>query len=321
MPTVLITGGHKGIGLQASRRIAMLGGHDLLLGGRDLPELERVAAGLRNEFGTNARALAMDVSSLASVREAAVAAKQLVAQGNLSPLSALLLNAGAQFQGPPRYSADGYELTFATNCLGHFLLLNLLLDEISAGGRVVFTASGTHDPATMDGKIVGAAIEPDAFALANQGKSGIPINGGRRYSTSKLCMILYAYELNRRLRAAGTEIVSTAYDPGMIPETGLITSVPRVVQALLRTGAMKQILKAMGVTIGSLSFSGEMLGNIAVNSSFANASGKFLQSRNGQSIEARSSPVSYDRIRASELWNASMALVHLSAGERSRLIG
>lgn len=61
--------------------------------------MQRVAGDLRREFGANAHAVPMDVSSLASVRDAAEACKRLVAQGQVSPLSTLLLNAGAQFPG------------------------------------------------------------------------------------------------------------------------------------------------------------------------------------------------------------------------------
>ena len=282
--------------------------------------MERVATDLHRTFGVNIRALPLDVSSLASVRQASAEVTRLVAQGEVAPLSALLLNAGAQFQGPVSYSADGYEMTFATNCLGHFLLTNLLLDQITADGRVVFTASGTHDPETTDGKIVGKAAEPDAHMLASQGKSGKLLSGGRRYSTSKLCTILYAYELDRRLRAAGSTILSCAYDPGMIPETGLTASIPRPARALLRSAVMKRILRALGVTIGSLRFSGDMLGRIAIDPAYANASGKFLQSRNGRSIEARSSAASYDRARAGKLWADSVALTHLGPEEEPRLL-
>ena len=125
-------------------------------------------------------------------------------------LHGIVCNAGAQANGPATYSVDGYETTFAGNCLGHFLLVNLLLDSVAAGGRIVWTASGTHDPALMDGKSVGKAVDPDAKTLAQQGRDGEPISGGRRYATSKLCIILYAYELDRRLRRAGPQPVACA---------------------------------------------------------------------------------------------------------------
>lgn len=319
MPTVLITGGHKGIGLEASRTIAKAGGLDLLLLGRDLPEMQRVAGELHGAFGTNVQTIEVDVSSLASVRAAAHSCRQFVGQSRIAPLSALLLNAGAQFPDPPTYSVDGYELTFATNCLGHFLLLNLLLGDLTSDARIVFTVSGTHDPETTDGKIVGKASRADAFELANQGRAGTAIIGGRRYSTSKLCTVMYAYELDRRLRSVGADMLSVAYDPGMIPETGLTATIPKLAKALLRTRAMKRVLKALGVTIGNLRFSGDMLGRLAMDPAYANVSGKFMQSRNCQSIEQRSSTASYDRDVAHKLWNDSIEIVALKPGELPEL--
>lgn len=73
----------------------------------------------------------------------------------------IVCNAGVQKNGPNRYSVDGYEETFASNCLGHFLLVNLMLDLVAPEGRIVWTASGTHDPALMNGKSVGKAAESD----------------------------------------------------------------------------------------------------------------------------------------------------------------
>ena len=99
----------------------------------------------------------LDLSSLASVRAAATEIQRLIAEGQLERLDALLCNAGAQFRGPISYSKEGYEETFAINHLGHFLLVNLLLESLVGNARVVLTASGTHDPETMDGKLVESA--------------------------------------------------------------------------------------------------------------------------------------------------------------------
>ncbi|OLV15344.1 oxidoreductase [Deinococcus marmoris] len=232
-------------------------------------------------------------------------------------MQGILLNAGAQFRGPISYSADGYEETFATNCLGHFLLLNLLLDRVVAGGRIVFTASGTHDPDTMDGKLVGVAAAPDADALAHDGQDGRkPLSGGQRYATSKLCVIMYAYELDRRLKHAGVPIASIAFDPGLVSETGLDRTAPALVQRLLRTAFVQWAMKRMGVTMGSLDFSGEGLARMIVDPQFASGSGKYFQSRDGQLIETRSSGASYDRSKAGTLWDQSEQLVQLSPQER-----
>ncbi len=311
MPTVLVTGGHKGLGLEAATKIAQAGEFDIVLAGRNPVEVDSAARDLGAKYGTNVKTVNLDVSSLASVRAGAKVVQGLVAQGVIAPLHVLMLNAGAQFMGPVEYSVDGYEKTFATNCLGHFLLLNLLLDDVQAGGRIVFTASGTHDPETMDGKMVGKAVEPDAFVLANDGKEGKPVSGGKRYATSKLCTILYAYELDRRLRTAGSSIQSIAFDPGLMVETGLIRSAPPVAQQVMRTGFAAWLFKTLGVTMGSIPFSGDALAKIAVGPAFAAASGQYIQSRNGRLIEARSSKTTHDVARARKLWADSEKLVHL----------
>ena len=315
MGTVLITGGHKGVGLEATTKVLQQGAFDLILAGRNQTEVDTVARDLEARFGARIRTVAIDVASLASVRAGSMAVQTMVREGVVAPLQVLMLNAGAQFMGSPQYTADGYEKTFATNCLGHFLLLNLLLDNVADHGRVVFTASGTHDPDTMDGKMVGKAAEPDAVQLATDGKHGKPLPWGVRYSTSKLCTMLYAYELDRRLRAQGSSIQSIAFDPGLIVETGLSRSAPPMAQRLMQTGFAKWLFKTLGVTMGSIPFSGDALARAAIDPAFADASGKYLQSTSSRLIEARSSATSYDIGRAHKLWVDSARLVGLNADQ------
>ncbi len=293
MPTVLITGGHAGIGLECAKQLAAGPHLNLLLAGRSLEHVERAAAQLRSDHGVRVSAVKLDLSSLASVREAAAQCRAMLDSGEVDSLQAILCNAGAQFQGAISYSADGYEETFATNCLGHFLLVELLIDRVADRGRIVFTASGTHDPDTMDGKMVGAAVEPDAQARAREGKSGKPISGGKRYSTSKLCTVLYAYELDRLLRSGQSTIASIAFDPGLIPETGLVRTSPKSVQWLAR---------------------------VVADPAFADGSGKYFQSHNGSLIETRSSKVSYDEKRAAKLWDDSKLLVKLQPNEEPTIL-
>lgn len=321
MATALITGGHAGIGLACSNQLASQPGLSLVLAGRSMERMEPVARQLRATHGIEVSTLLLDTSSLASVRSAATQLRAMLDRAETGPLQAILCNAGGQFRGPISFSADGYEETFATNYLGHFLLVELLLDRVADDGRIVFTASGTHDPDTADGRLVGKAAEPNAIALANDGKNGAkPLSAGIRYSTSKLCTVLYAYELDRRLRRAGSSIASIAFDPGSIPETGLLKTMPKPVQWLARTPAMKGIMRRMGVTQGSVAFSGAALARVAADPAFADASGKYLQSSNGRLIEQRSSTVSYDDVKAARLWLDSETLVHLLPEERSALL-
>ncbi len=318
MSTVLITGGHAGIGFECAKQLASRSRCDLILAGRSIERMEPAAQDLRTSYGVRVTTLKLDTSSLMSVRKAAAEFRTLLDSGKVAPLGALLCNAGGRHNGPTTYSDDGYETTFATNCLGHFLLVELLVDRMAEGGRIVFTASGTHDPNTTDGKMVGKAVEPNAIALANDGKDGKkPLSAGIRYSTSKLCTMLYAYELHRKLRRAGSSIASIAFDPGSIPETGLLRTMPKPVQWLAKTSLMKGLMKRIGVTQGSVSFSGASLAQIAADPIYANASGKYLQSNDGELNETRSSKMSYDEQRAAKLWNDSRTLVRLQPSEES----
>ena len=319
MSTILITGGHSGLGLAVSRQLASGPRTNLVLAGRNPNQMQVAAGDLRSRFGVQVTTLQLDLSSLASVRAAAVRCKAMLKSGQIDSLQAIACNAGGQFQGPISYSQEGYEETFATNYLGHFLLVNLLLDSLSEKGRVVFTASGTHDPATMDGKIVGAAAEPDAVALANDGKNGAKaLSGGKRYTSSKLCTIMFAYELDRRLRDCDSSLLSVAFDPGLIPETELTRTSPKFVQWLVRTSGMKWFFKHLGVTMGSLAVSGPALARVVADRSYGEASGKYIQSKNGSIIEARSSERSYNQTTAAKLWADSERLVHLETEEHPR---
>lgn len=321
MPTVLVTGGHGGIGLECSKHLAGQYQTNLLLAGRNLERIEPVARELAKTYGVKVDTLQLDTSSLASVRAAAARCRTMLDDGRIDSLQAILCNAGVRLSGPVTYSVDGYEETFATNCLGHFLLVELLVDRVSSDGRIVYTSSGTHDPNTMDGKMVGAAVAPDAVALAKQGKGGKkPLSTGVRYSTSKLCNILYAYELHRRLRRFGSGIAALAFDPGATSGTGFLRSMPGPVRWLGQSAMMTWVMRRLGVTIGSVDFSGAALAKVALDPAYASGSGKYFQSNDGSLIQTLSSKMSYDEDLAHELWNGSKKLAGLTAEEESPLL-
>ncbi|MEI9924506.1 MAG: hypothetical protein WDN50_14085 [Bradyrhizobium sp.] len=173
----------------------------------------------------------------------------------------------------------------------------------------------------MDGKLVGAVVEPNAFELANDGKDGRKrTSAGKRYSTSKLCNILHAYELDRRLRRSGSSIASIAFDPGSTPGTGFLRGMPKPVQWLSTTAFFSWLQKRLGVTMGDLEFSGRSLGKIAADPAFANGSGQYFQSNDGELLRVRSSKMSYDERRGTRLWNDSKELVHLLPSEEPVLL-
>ncbi|MFD4636949.1 SDR family NAD(P)-dependent oxidoreductase [Lentzea sp. NPDC058436] len=311
MTTILITGGHSGIGLAASRKLAAQK-VDLVLAGRSPDRMREVADELRSSYGTSVRTVALELSSLESVRAAAATIESMLASGELTSLDAIVCNAGGRFDGAISFSPEGYETTFATNYLGHFLLVEQLLPKLSRNGRVVYTASGTHDPDSMDGKMVGAAVEPDAFALAEVGKNGdAALSAGKRYSSSKLCAVMYVYELDRRLRKAGSAVSAIAFDPGSIPETGFLRGMPAPMRRLSTTSAMKWVSQRLGVTTSDVAFSGASLAALATENGYVDASGTYFQAHEGTLTAVRSAKVSYDLRRAAKLWEDTEELVGL----------
>lgn len=318
MPTALVTGGHSGIGFSAARELATRYKWDIVLAGRSPDRMNEAAEELRRLSGMNIILLQLDTSSLQSVRTAAAHFAAMLDKGQISSFDALLCNAGGRFDGPVAYSKDGYELTFATNCLGHFLLVDLLANRMKDTGRIVFTASGTHDPDTMDGKLVGAVIEPDADMLVRIGKdAGDRVSAGKRYSTSKLCTILNAYELHRRFRKSESSLASIAFDPGSVAETGFLRGMPAPVRWLAKTAFLNWIFKRSGITMGSVGFSGASLARVAADRAYADGSGKYYQSTDGKLIEQRSSNLSYDDRRAAKLWSQMEKLAGIM-GEQPR---
>jgi NAD(P)-dependent dehydrogenase (short-subunit alcohol dehydrogenase family) len=200
---ILITGANSGVGYYAALELAHKGAH-VLLACRDRGRGEAALARIRSEApAASCELILLDVSSLASVRQVAAS---LLHQGQ--PLDILINNAG--IYAPPKRltSADGFELQFATNVLGHFELTSLLLPalEKAAGEpRIITVASVVHKRASLH------------FDDLQATRSYSP---GGSYGQSKLANLLLAFELDRRLRAAGSPIVSIAAHPG-VANTGI----------------------------------------------------------------------------------------------------
>ena len=218
---ILLTGGNSGIGFEAAV-ILCRAGHRLTLPCRDRASAE--AAGRlvleRAGTGTPPATAVCDLADLESVR--ACAAAQL-ARG--TPIDSLVLNAGLQYAGAsePRRTAQGHELSFGVNHLGHFLLAHQLCPLLAAGPapRLVVTASEVHDPTTAGGK-VGAPAGLGELAGLVPGQGTTMVDGSARFSAdkaykdSKLCNVLFAREFARRLEAQGTPAPVIAWSPGLV---------------------------------------------------------------------------------------------------------
>lgn len=217
--TIVMTGATAGIGAAALPLLAAPG--------------TRIIIGARSGGVAGVEQLLLDLGSLASVRGFAAAVAAALGDARID---VLVLNAGMQRPDVAARSDDGHELTFATNHLGHHLLLRLLVPCLAPAARIVITTSGTHDPA--ENTPVPPPRHADAALLADPDRdpqrASNPITAGMRaYSTSKLCNLLTARHLavSPAARAGGWIVI--AYDPGLTPETGLVRSQMWLVRRLV----------------------------------------------------------------------------------------
>ncbi|KQS57136.1 oxidoreductase [Geodermatophilus sp. Leaf369] len=182
--TVVVTGANSGLGLATSRALAAAGARVVMA----VRDTERGGAAARSITG-DVEVRRLDLADLASVRE--------FAAGWEGGLDVLVNNAGIMMV-PQGRTADGFELQFGTNHLGHFALTNLLLPHVT--DRVVTVSSGLHR---------GGRIVLDDLNWENR-----PYSDTGAYGASKLANLLFTLELQRRLTAAGSTVRSTAAHPG-----------------------------------------------------------------------------------------------------------
>lgn len=292
--TVLITGGTGSLGFQAAKAILDANdGWEVVITGRDRAAVEDAAARL----GSSATGLPLDLSSLGEVRRFA---------RDLPPVHAVVCNAGLQAVSGTALTKDGIELTFGVNHLAHFLLVQEILPRIATPGRVVFVASDTHDPAKRTG--MPAPVYTNARALAHPADSGADtpgVAGRRRYTTSKLCTVLAAYEFARRVPVDTATF--TAFDPGLMPGTGLARDYPGV-QALAWRYVLPALTVLPGLNIHTPRRSGRALARLVLDPALAGVTGKYFSGRH----EVRSSTESYDTDKAADLWNTSTTLARVA---------
>lgn len=298
--TVLITGATGGLGLRAALAVAAAEqGWHLVVTGRG-PGLEEV--GRRLGERAPCTALPLDLAELAGVHRFADDLTRRLADGELPPLRAVVANAGLQETGLS-FTPDGLETTFAVNHLAHFLLVNRLLPSLVEPARIVLVASDTHDPARMTGMPAPRLADPDTLARpADTEEERTPAAGRRRYTTSKLCNVLTAYELARRLE--GTEITVNAFDPGLMPGTGLARRY-RGVQAFAWRYLMPALIAVPGLNAHTPARSGAALARLVTDPALAGVTGAYFS--NGR--RTRSSEESYDTAKAAELWEGSERLL------------
>ena len=313
----LVTGGNSGIGFECARQLAREGWH-VLIASRNREMSADAVRRIAHESGDDAASeMGLDLGSVASVRRFAgeIAGKNV-------PLRALVCNAGLQVTKGPRHSPDGFELTFAVNHLGHFLLTNLLLARLlaNAPARIVIVASGVHDPKLRTGM-----PKPSITDLETLAKTGGPrkdaFDGRLAYVNSKLCNLWFAYELGRRIEAAGVStdgrrLTVNAFDPGLVPGSGLARDYPPVLRFVwfrILPG-LARLLTPVVAGINPASKAGPALARLVLDPTLARVSGKYFPSHT-RWREAPSSDASYDVARARALWEESVRMTRLLPGE------
>ncbi|NUP77233.1 MAG: SDR family NAD(P)-dependent oxidoreductase [Nonomuraea sp.] len=191
--TVLVTGGNAGIGYFVAEQLAGAGAA-VVLGSRDSAKAQAAADSIRERVpDARVRHLPLDLADPGSIERAA---------DRLERLDAVVCNAGVLLDRPPRReTADGHELMFATNHLGHFALIARLAPLLTAtpASRVVTTGSFTAKSETLDLDDLGSTSD---------------YRPKRTYARSKLAQMIFGFELDRRLRAAGHPTLSVVTHPG-----------------------------------------------------------------------------------------------------------
>ena len=286
--TAIVTGGASGIGLPAARELA---GHGaaVVIASRDAAKGAKAVAAIRAAHpAADVSFAALDLASLASVR-------YFAARWGGRPLDILLNNAGVMALPERRLTADGFELMFGTNHLGHFALTGLLVPALlaAAAPRVVTVASVAHKRGRFRFDDLQAERGYDQWAA---------------YSQSKLANLSFALELQRRAAAVGSKLRSLAAHPGF-SATSLFSSgvgtagggvrgwlfdvgVPLVAQSAER-GAVPLLFAATAPGAGV----GEYFGPVGLGEMWGKYPGA-----------ARVSPAARDEAAARRLWEISERL-------------
>lgn len=194
--TVLVTGANSGLGLQSAKVLAGKGAR-VLLACRSAERGEQALRTVQAVASTQPKLIRVDLAELDGVRYAAAEVRETTRD----KLDILINNAGLMAT-PRALTADGFERQFGTNHLGHAALTWLLMPALrgSDGGRVVTLTSVAAVRARLD--LTDANFERRRY------------HPGAAYGQSKLANQVFALELDRRLRAAGEDIVSVAAAPG-----------------------------------------------------------------------------------------------------------
>jgi NAD(P)-dependent dehydrogenase (short-subunit alcohol dehydrogenase family) len=285
--TILITGANSGIGLEASSVLSAKGAH-VIMAVRNLDKGKEALDLIRKEVpNAQLELLQLDLSDLDSIRKCAAAFHQKHKQ-----LHVLINNAGVMNPPQREVTKQHFEVQFGTNHLGHFLLTGLLLDvlENTPNSRIAVQSSIVHKMDRLKPNIHFEDLQWEKSYYRDQA-----------YAQSKLANLLFAYELDRRLKQNNCSTTVTAAHPGYT-KTNLQNTSGFLVSFVLNN------LLAQNVKMGALPIlRAATEPNLKGSEYFGPTK---LKEMNGYPELVRSSDLSYDKDLAKQLWAVSENLVN-----------
>jgi protochlorophyllide reductase len=304
------------VGLFASKALADRGWH-VVMACRDPLKARRAQAALAIPDSSITH-LQVDLGNLQSVRH-------LVADFHATglPLDALVINAAVYMPRlkQPMRSPQGYELSMATNHLGHFLLIQLLLPDLERSShpsrRLVVLGTVTANSKELGGKIPipAPADLGDLAGFAAGFKApismadGQPFKPGKAYKDSKLCNMITTQELHRRLHQR-TGIIFTSLYPGCVADTPLFRNTPKAFQTIF-----PWFQKTITGGYVSQALAGQRVADVVTEPAFAMSGVHWSwgnrQRKDGQQFRQELSDKASNPVTAERLWDLSLKLVDL----------
>ena len=228
-------------------------------------------------------------------------------------LDIVILNAGLQYTGSfyPKVSKQGIELTFAVNHLAHFYLVNTLIGLINnkSGSRIIITSSDVHDPKSSGGNVGEKAGLNNLYNFKEEiTRKYLNFSADKAYKNSKLCNILFAKELVKKLKISSSKISVITWAPGLVipnDDSGFFRYSKRfnLFGYLIFSKAAKNIL---GIS-ESIENAGKILSEIVFDSNFNNIgyvhlSNKLISFKKHKLVESKVSDEANNSELASKLW-------------------
>ncbi|MGC9527427.1 MAG: protochlorophyllide reductase [Limnospira sp.] len=313
--TVIVTGASSGVGLYAAKALANRGWY-VVMACRNLEKAKAAAqeVGIPEDSHT---VLHIDLGSLDSVRRFINAFR---ATGRT--LEALVCNAAIYMPliKEPLRSPEGYELTMTTNHLGHFLLCNVMMEDMKRSPaedkRMVILGTVTHNPDELGGKIPPRPDLGDLEGFAKGFKEPVSMIDGKKfepvkaYKDSKVCNVLTMRELHRRYHDS-TGITFTSLYPGCVADTPLFRNHYPLFQKLFP-------LFQKYITGGYVSqeLAGERVAAVVIDPEYRQSGAYWSwgnrQKKDRESFVQKVSPQARDDEKGEKMWDLSLKLVQLA---------